>query len=202
MRSKILEFETKAKEFESHTCKSHLIELESIRQKANDLLDENRNLKATIIINKMLEDKIKNYEHIIRELQMSDSENNYQSHLGEMKLLKIKIQNLKTENLALKSPKNIISLDFDEIDRMVKNCHYPHNKSGAGYKRRQSFLEFNNPQSLNQKRNTQKVQIIVIKHHITMHLGIDIIKKVIRVIWYTTIQNDQTKFILKDQIMI
>ena len=84
LRSKILELETKTKEVESHTCKSHLVELESIRHKANDLLDENINLKATIATNKMLKDKVKNYEHKIRELQKSDNENSCQSHLGKI----------------------------------------------------------------------------------------------------------------------
>ena len=68
MNSKLREFELKAKEFESHTFKSHLVKLESIIQKANDLLYENNNLKTTIVINKMLEDKIEICKHKIREL--------------------------------------------------------------------------------------------------------------------------------------
>ena len=53
----------------------------------------------------------------------------------------MQIQNLKTKNLALKSPKNVVSLDLDEIDKIFKNHHYPHDMSGIGL---QSSLESNN----------------------------------------------------------
>ena len=66
------------------------------------------------------------------------------------------MQNLKTENSTLKSPKDVISLDLDKIDRMVKNCHYPHNKSGIGYKRGQSYLRSNSSsKSRSKEKHTQ-----------------------------------------------
>lgn len=80
----------------------------------NKLPDENRNLKATMVINKMLESKVENYESRIRELEEKSKNHNCQSHIYEIKTLKLKLQNLETENRALRSlneSKNVIKLD-------------------------------------------------------------------------------------------
>ena len=77
---------------ESHNCRLHLDELESVRIRANQLQDENRTLKATNVINKMLENKLKSYESKIGELEMTSKSNNCQSQLSEIEILKVRIQ--------------------------------------------------------------------------------------------------------------
>jgi hypothetical protein len=63
---------------------------------------------------------------------LQNLEKNCQMHLGELATLKVKVQNLETENRALKSScisTNITSMDLDNVIGQR-----PSNKSGLGYK--------------------------------------------------------------------
>jgi hypothetical protein len=72
--------------------------------------------------------KVQSYESKLQNLKK-----NYQMHLGEVTTLKVKVQNLKTENRVLKSScisTNITSMDLDKVIGQS-----PNNKSGLGYKK-------------------------------------------------------------------
>lgn len=105
-KCKILELDSKQEYYEALALelKSRLSnsgDLETLISKLTSLTSKNEQLRATIIINHMLELKVKEYKTEINKLTSQEYQDTCSSHLGEMKILKIKIQELEKENIAL-----------------------------------------------------------------------------------------------------
>jgi hypothetical protein len=61
-------------------------------------------------------------------------------HLGEVATLKVKVQTLKTENSALKSPCISTSITSMDLDKVIGQR--PSNKSNLGYKKSSKTSNF------------------------------------------------------------
>ena len=164
LRFKIFELESKVKEYElileSHNRESHLDEVGMLKEKVQNLENENRKLKSTNVLNKILESKIKVLESKIENSDTLDLSNECEFHLKEIESLKTNVQNLEKENRAFKvanETRNIIreaSQKFAEYRRKLNDM------SGIGYKKGQSSLESNKPTCPKEKgKHTQKLNV-------------------------------------------
>ena len=83
------------------------------------------------------------------------------SHIGELGILKVKIQNLETENRAIRSPSdlsNITSLDPYYMHNLINGqLYHKMDTTGHGYKKGQSSFASNHSQSPKGKRGTYSI---------------------------------------------
>jgi hypothetical protein len=87
---------------------------------------------------------------------LQNLEKNYQMHLGEVTTLKVKVQTLKTENMALKSLCISTSITSMDLDKVIDQR--PSNKSDLGYKK--SSKTSNCPKSKEKQCQGSNVKIV------------------------------------------
>jgi len=122
--------------------------IRALRTKNDILESQNRNLKASNMINKILDFKVKDLESKLMVLEKLKETNICSSHVGEIGILKVRIQTLETENKVLRFPSefsNVTNLDSYHVDNLINDRQI--DTSGLGYKKGQSSFESNHSQS-------------------------------------------------------
>jgi len=117
---------------------------QSLLDESNRILVENEGIIQKLIAkNDMLECEVRNLKT---------------SHIGEIGILKVKVQNLQTEIRALRSPSefsNVTSLDPYYVDNLINGQSYRKmDKIGLGFEKGKSSFESNHIQGPKGKRGT------------------------------------------------
>ena len=76
------------------------------------------------MINKILDFKVKDLESKLMVLEKLKETNICSSHVGEIEILKVRIQTLETENKVLRFPSefsNVTNLDSYHVDNLIND---------------------------------------------------------------------------------